>query len=129
MMALDNLEDQVELLRQQLAELTGSDAELGMLMSLRHGITLQQATILHILVRRSPAVVSRQSLHMLFYGDLEDGGPELSIFAVQICRLRRILLRVGARGKVETRWGMGYLANQELVRWVKERYTRLNKGD
>lgn len=128
-MALDNLEDQVELLRQQLAELTGSDAELGMLMSLRHGITLQQATILHILVRRSPAVVSRQSLHMLFYGDLEDGGPELSIFAVQICRLRRILLRVGAKGKIETRWGMGYLANQELVRWVKERYTRLNKGD
>lgn len=118
------LEDEVELLRQQLSALTGSSQEFGVLMFLGYGMTHRLAKILHILVKRSPAIVSRNALHTVFYGDRDDGGPEPKIFAVHITRLRAVLERVGAKGKIETVWNTGYRASPELVRWVQELYRR-----
>ena len=118
------LEDQVELLRQQLEAVTGTDQELGVLMALRHGMTHRMAMILHVLVRRAPAVVSRSAFHSLFYSDRMDGGPEPKIFDVHISRIRKFLKRVGCTGKVDTVWNAGYRADPELVRWVKELYDK-----
>lgn len=117
------LEEENELLRRQLSELTGTSQELGVLMALRHGMTHRVASILFILVKRAPAVVSRSTLHTLMYGDQVDGGPDLKIFDVHISRLRAILKRVGCEGKIDTIWHAGYRASPELVRWVRELYS------
>lgn len=116
------LEEEVELLRQQLGALTGSEKEVGVLLALRYGMTHRLAKILHILVKRSPAVVTRNALHAIFYGHQDDGGPEPKIFAVHITRLRKILQRLGAEGKIETVWNYGYRASPELVKWVNQLY-------
>lgn len=115
----EQLEDEIELLRQQLALLKGSDRELGVLMALKHGMTHRLATILLILVKRAPAVISRETMHRLLFGDRDDGGPDPKIFNVYMARLRDIIKRKG-RGKIETIWHAGFRANPELVDWVKE---------
>lgn len=117
-----DLEEQVELLRQQLEALTGSPQELGVLMTLRHGMTERLATILHILVKRSPAVVSRHAFHALFYGGREDGGPDPVIFAIHLSRLRSVLRRLNCPGRVDTVWNAGWKADAALVQWVKDLY-------
>lgn len=122
------LEDEVELLKQQLSALTGSSQELGVLMAIRHGMTKRLAQILTILIKRAPGVVSRDAFHILFYGERPDGGPEPKIFAVHITRLRKLLQRIECPGKIETVWNAGYRASPELVSWVKEKYkTHIHK--
>ncbi len=116
------LEDEVALLRQQLSALTGSSQELGVLMAIRHGMTNRLATMLFILVKRAPAVISRSSFHSLIYGDRSDGGPEPKIFDVHISRLRGILRRIKCPGRVETVWNAGYRASPELAAWVRQLY-------
>lgn len=122
----DQLLEEVELLRQQLGALTGTSQELGALMALRHGMTHRLATILYILVKRAPAVISRSTFHQLIYGDRPDGGPEPKIFDVHISRLRGVLQRIGASSKpnggIETVWHAGYRASPQLVQWVHELY-------
>lgn len=118
------LEEENELLRQQLAALTGTSQELGAIMAIKHGMTQRTATILYILAKRAPAVVSRLSLHNIFYGHQADGGPDPKIFDIHISRIRAILKRVGCEGKIETVWNAGYRANPDLARWVKELYSR-----
>jgi len=116
------LEDEIELLKQQLSAFTGSSEEVGVLQSLGFGMTNRMALILHILVKRSPAIVSRNALHVIFYSDRSDGGPEPKIFAVNITRLRKVLQRAGAQGKISTVWNAGYRASPELVTWVHKLY-------
>lgn len=118
------LEDELELLRQQLSALTGSSQELGVLMSIKHGMTHRLATILYILVKRSPAVITRTTFHTIFFGDRSDGGPEPKIFDVHISRLRGILKRVDCPGKIDTVWNAGYRASPELSAWVKTLYSQ-----
>lgn len=125
----EELEQENELLKQQLKDLTGSDKDLGALMALKHGMTHRLATILFILVKRSPAVISRDTFHSIMYGDRSDGGPEPKIFAVHISRLRSILKRLADKhstdtGKIDTVWGAGYRANPQLVKWVHNIYAQ-----
>ncbi len=117
------LEDTVELLKQQLSALTGSSKEIGVLLALRHGITQRLAIMLYILVKRAPAIVSRENFHSVIYGDRADGGPEPRIFGVHIFRLRRLLTRLKAPGKIDTIWNAGYRASPELVEWVNQLYS------
>lgn len=118
------LEEENELLRQQLSALTGTSQELGALMALRHGMTQRLATMLFILVKRAPAVVSRSAFHSIMYGDRSDGGPDPKIFDIHISRLRATLKRLGCPGKIDTVWHAGYCANPELARWVRELYNQ-----
>src|SRR3546814_6374832 len=82
-------------------------------MAIKHGMTQRTATILYILVKRAPAVVSRLSLHSIFYGHQADGGPDPKIFDIHISRIRAILKRIGCKGKIETVWHAGYRANPD----------------
>lgn len=116
------LEEENELLRQQVEALAGSDAELGVLMSLRYGMTQTMAQMLSILAKRAPAAVTRQTFHTLIYGDRSDGGPEPKIFDVRISRLRSILKELGCKGKIDTVVCVGYRANPDLVKWVRDLY-------
>ena len=118
------LEEEVELLRQQLDALIGSSKELGAIMSKGKGITHRMAFMLLVLVKRSPAVVAKSTFHSMIYGDRSDGGPEPKIFTVHINRLRDWLKRVGCSGKIITVWGAGYRADDVLVDWVKEVYSQ-----
>jgi DNA-binding response OmpR family regulator len=104
----EQLLEEVELLRQQLGALTGSS----------HGMTHRLATILYILVKRAPAVVSRSTFHQIIYGDRPDGGPEPKIFDIHVSRLRSLFRRIEAPGTIETVWHAGYKASPELVQWV-----------
>lgn len=66
----------------------------------------QQAEILHILVKRSPKVVSHDSLIAALYGNAEDV-PTFASLKVAICRLRK---RVAALPfEIKTAWGKGWL--------------------
>ena len=116
------LEEEVELLRQQIQHLTGSSQELGALLAIRHGMTERLATMLYILVKRSPAVISKAAFHSVIFGHDADGGPEPKIFSVYISRLRGILKKVGCPGKIDTVWGAGHRANPALVKWVENVY-------
>lgn len=122
---IEQLEDENTLLRQQLQALIGESRELGILMA--QGMTQRQASILFILVKRAPAVISRATLHQIMYGDRSDGGPEPKIFDVQVSRLRKILKREAQltnknTGKIDTVWNAGYRANPALVDWVQALY-------
>ncbi len=123
------LEEENELLRRQLSELAGTSQELGVLMAIRHGMTHRMATMLFILVKRAPAVVSRSTFHTLIYGDQSDGGPDLKIFDVHVSRIRATLKQVGCKGRIDTVWHAGYRANPELVRWVRELYSQQIKKE
>lgn len=114
------LEDKIELMRQQLGALTGTSQELGALMALRHGMTQTLANILLILLKRAPAVISPSVLHALMYGDRPDGGPDPKIFAVRISRLRAIIKQLKIPGNIDTVWHAGYRADPTLVEWSKE---------
>lgn len=114
----EDLEDELTLAKEQLKAIMGESQELGVLMA--QGMTQRQATILLILVKRAPAVVSRQTLHILLYGDRTDGGPEPKIFDVQVSRLRSILRREECDGKIDTVWNAGYRANPKLVKWCRK---------
>lgn len=116
------LEEENELLRQQLTALTGCSQELGVLMALKHGMTHRMATILYILVKRYPAVITRDAFHTIVYGDRTDGGPEPKIFDVHICRLRQLFRRLKFPGKIETIWNAGYRASPELVEHIQKLY-------
>ena len=117
------LEDTVEILNQKLSALVGSSQELGVIMSLHKGMTHRLAMILMILVNRAPAVISRSTFHTLFYAHMPNGGPEPKIFAVHIYRLRGVLRRLEAPGKIDTVWNAGYRANPSLVKWVHRLYS------
>ena len=119
---VQQLEEEVELLRQQLRYLTGSSRELGALLALKHGMTERLATMLFILVRRYPAVISKAAFHSVIFGHDADGGPEPKIFSVYISRLRGILVQLKCPGKIETVWGSGHRASPQLVKWVEEVY-------
>lgn len=116
---VQQLEDEVELLRTQLESVTGTSQEVGALLTIGYGMTERLATMLFILTKRAPAVVSKRAFHSIIYGNCEDGGPEPSIFGVHICRLRQVLQRAGVPGKINTIWGSGYRADPTLVSWVK----------
>jgi DNA-binding response OmpR family regulator len=118
------LEDRVVLLSQQLEAIVGSDEELGVLMSLRHGITQKQAWVLHVLVKKAPAYVSLKTLHTLMYGDRDDGGPEPKIFNVHVSRLRAALRRLNCPGKIDTVWRAGFRADENMVKWVQALYDK-----
>ena len=119
---VQKLEEEIELLRQQIRYLTGSSRELGALLALRHGMTERLATLLYILVRRSPAVISKAAFHSVIFGHDADGGPEPKIFSVYISRLRSILRELNCPGKIDTVWSSGHRANPELVKWVEQVY-------
>lgn len=93
-------------------------------MAIKRGMTHRLATILYILVKRSPAVITRTTFHTIFFGDRSDGGPEPKIFDVHISRLRGILKRIDCPGKIETVWNAGYRASPELSAWVKSLYSQ-----
>lgn len=116
---IQELEEEVELLRQQVSQLTGSSRELGALLAIRHGMTERLATMLYILVKRAPAVISKSAFHSVIFGHDADGGPEPKIFSVYISRLRGILKEVKCPGKIDTVWSAGHRANPELVKWVE----------
>lgn len=121
---IQELEEEIELLRQQVSTLTGSSKELGALLAIRHGMTERLATMLFILVRRAPAVISKAAFHSVIFGHDADGGPEPKIFSVYISRLRSILREVGCTGKIDTVWSAGHRANPTLVAWVEELFIK-----
>lgn len=121
---IQELEEEVELLRQQVSQLTGSSRELGALLAIRHGMTERLATMLYILVKRAPAVISKSAFHSVIFGHDADGGPEPKIFSVYISRLRSILKEVGCSGKIDTVWSAGHRANPALVKWVEELFVK-----
>lgn len=115
-------EEEIELLRRQLEEFTASTPEVGAVLSLGHGITIRMATILCILVKRSPAVVSKNALHAIFFGNQSDGGPDPKVFNNYLSRLRSTLRRLNCPGEVITVWNAGWKADPALVKWVKKVY-------
>lgn len=113
------LEEAVALRDEQIKSLTGSSAEVGALMSIGHGITHRQASILAILIKRAPAIVTRGSFHLLMYGERDDGGPEPKIFDIHISRIRKLMKRASIPGKIETVVNAGYKADTALIEWAR----------
>lgn len=118
------LEEELALRDEQLKSLTGGSAEVGALMTIGYGITHRQALILSILIKRAPAIVSRQSFHVLLYGEMADGGPEPKIFDTHISRIRRLLRRAEVPGRIVTIVNAGYKADSDLVKYAQSLFQK-----
>lgn len=79
------------------------------------GLTSKEQAIVGVLLTRE--LCSKEALHMALYSDLPDGGPEIKIIDVFVCKVRRKVERYGVL--IETIWGKGYImpaATKALVR-------------
>ncbi|HYD87135.1 MAG TPA: helix-turn-helix domain-containing protein [Vitreimonas sp.] len=69
------------------------------------GLTESEARLFAVLLARPLA--TKDALHAALYGDDPDGGAELKIIDVLICKVRGKLKRRGLAA-IETVWGVGY---------------------
>lgn len=67
------------------------------------GLTMKEATILGTL--SDGLLHTKENLHLALYANDPDGGAEIKIIDVFICRLRQ---KIGGAAQIETVWGVGY---------------------
>lgn len=72
-----------------------------------------EGKILQLLIDRWPNVASKESLHHAIYGLDPDGGAEIRIIDVFICRLRKKIKPLGV--DIETSWGSGYSLSVKIT--------------
>lgn len=101
---IERLRAEVAWLRDRLREANAEDSAAVLMGAC--GLTPEEASLLAILWRRSPAVVRKAALFDLLFGDRLDGGPEPKILDVVVCKVRRKVEILA--GCIETVWGVGY---------------------
>ncbi|MBI1246137.1 MAG: hypothetical protein GC202_14140, partial [Alphaproteobacteria bacterium] len=79
------------------------------------GLTATEAKLLDALCRMGAATMER--LHADVYGLDPNGGPELKIIDVHICKLRKKLGDI----EIETVWGSGYRLSAEARELIRTR--------
>lgn len=79
-------------------------------------LTATETAYLNVLAGR-PGVTSKEAIHTLIYGTARDGGPEVKIVDVIICKLRKKVRPWGVA--IETRWGQGYELDAAGMRIIK----------
>lgn len=82
-------------------------------------LTPSEGALLNAILLRNGG--SKQQLHAILFGGAIDGGPEIKIIDVFICKLRRKLKPWGIQ--IETYWGRGYgieAASLRLISAIKK---------
>jgi len=95
----------------------------------RFYLTSQQGLVLALLSVRPGALVTRDMLDQALWGDLEDGGPNDSVSAlnVVVAKVRERLAAAAALWAIETHSGQGFrLTRIEHVRG-NQRWTMIHK--
>lgn len=82
-----------------------------------NGLSPKETKILGILLNRAPAAVTKRAIYAALYKDDPDGGPDMTILSVLICRLRKRLSPFGVH--IETIWGQGWKIDKDAVEKLK----------
>ena len=114
---VEALRAEVAELRGRLAELLADDAAARLQGAL--GLTASEAQLLAVLWRRSPGLVRKGTLWSALYADEIDGGPDLKIIDVFVCKLRAKAGELA--GEIRTVWGQGYHLTALGANWLNAR--------
>ena len=95
--------DAVYALEERVRQLEGQ-AEDGDWVPAEWGLTPTEIKVLNVLLKRSTA--TKEAIHAVLYGDDADGGAEMKIIDVLVCKIRAKIEPYGL--KITTVWGQGY---------------------
>lgn len=110
----DDLLDEVQVLRQRLAELAEPDAATKLAISLR--LTGSEAKVLAILLSRD--IATKDAIYTLAFQHDNGDGPVEKIIDVFICKIRKKARLGGWPGQITTIWGKGYQMSPEMRTWL-----------
>ena len=113
----EELEAHVAHLRDQLAELTGTD--LVSAIRRRLGIRPKCARVLATITKRGSRLVPHSAIYGAVFEHDNGDGPMIEIIKVSVCYIRKALREAGAPGQIHNVHGRGYQADQELCDWVR----------
>lgn len=111
----DDLLDEVQVLRQRLADLTEPDTAAKLAFSLR--LTMTEAKVLAILLARDIAL--KDAIYALAFQHDNGDGPIEKIVDVFICKIRKKARLGGWPGQIVTIWGKGYQMSPEMRVWLE----------
>jgi two-component system, cell cycle response regulator CtrA len=106
---IEKLEDENEELRGRIQQLEDELAWTGVVFPIEWALTGRESQVLCSLMGRE--VCTKAYVHTMLYSTDPDGGAEIMIVNVFICKMRKKLTPYGI--KIETRWGIGYSLSQE----------------
>lgn len=113
----EELQAQVDYLKEQVESLTGVAAVPALRASLR--ITDKQARLLLVLTRRSNMLTTHEAAYRSVFEKPNGEGPDEHIMSVVLCHLRAALRDAKAPGRIETIHGTGWKTTPELTAWVR----------
>ncbi len=117
MRSYEDLEDEVAVLRQRLADVTNPDLAAKMRTIVR--LSPQEAKVLAFLYQRSPA--RKEVIYTACFERDNGEGPCLKIVDVVVCRIRFKMKAARVPGAIETQWSVGYSMNGLMRSWFDER--------
>lgn len=104
-------------LKEQVEELTGVAAVPA--ICARLGLSHQQARMLLVLTRRANMLTTKAAVYRAVFEHENGDGPADKIMDIVLCRVRQVLRKMEAPGRIETVWGHGWKATPELTAWVR----------
>lgn len=111
----DDLLDEVQVLRQRLAELAEPDTAAKLAASLR--LSPAEARVLAIILSRDIAL--KDAIYTLAFQHDNGDGPVEKIIDVFICKIRKKARLGGWPGQITTIWGKGYQMSPEMRTWLE----------
>ena len=106
---IERLEQENDELRARVAALEEELSWAGFTFPVEWCLTPKEGKVLAALSAR--AVCSKEYLHSCIYSTNIDGGAELKIIDVFVCKIRRKLKDASAAVTISTVWGNGYTLN------------------
>lgn len=105
----DDLAFEVRELKKRLGEVIGKAELRAIRKEFGEGLGPYPAKVLIYLRNRGGVPAKQASIHSTIYGDRIDGGPNVKIIDVWVCRIRKLL----GRDSVLHLWGEGYYLSPE----------------
>lgn len=117
MKTYEDLQDEVTVLRERLADLTSVNLSDRLRMLL--GLTPQEGRVLAFLHGRPEA--RKEVIYTACFERDNGDGPDIKILDVVVCRIRAKLAPIGLPGGIDTQWGIGYSMSPLMRAWLDAR--------
>lgn len=107
-----------------------SDEEIKNLLRQTFGFTRTEALMfLPLFTRPAPQTHTKEALHHMAYSGGADGGPEIKIVDVLICKVRKKFAAFGIDRHLVTVWGTGYKLTAEGHDAIEKLFTQTMTGE
>lgn len=101
---IERLEEENDILRARIEQLEDELGWTGHVFPIEWGLTAKEAKVLHAIAGRE--LCTKEYLHTALYSLEIDGGADIKIIDVFVCKMRGKLRSHGI--DIKTRWGAGY---------------------